>query len=137
MASKSSLAPAVVHYAADAFSVASLGIPMGRRLLAEHPNNRWILLAQGGLLLQEGDAGGEEAADAFLRILALPNQHPDFLHRLFRSWSWLGLAEAYRDGNPTRARRYLGELIACEECPNRAQATALLEELDVDSGDRR
>lgn len=122
---------AVIHYAADAFSVVSLGIPMGEGLLEKHANNRWILLAQGGLLLQEGDARREDAADVFRRILALPNQHPDFLNRLFRSWSRIGLAEAYRDSNPTLARRHLRELIACEECPNRAQAIEQLEELEL------
>ena len=109
---------------------------MGRRLLEGYPNNRWVLFTQGKLLLREGDAG-EEAADAFRQILALSNQQPDFLHRLFKSWSWLGLAEAYRDSNPTLARHHLGELIACEDCPNRDQATASLKDLDVGSDDLR
>jgi len=128
----------VVHHATQFSSAyaASLGIPMGRRLLEQYPNNRWVLFTQGKLLLREGDAG-EEAADAFRQILALSNQQPDFLHRLFKSWSWLGLAKAYRDSNPTLARHHLGELIACEDCPNRDQATALLEDLDVGSNDLR
>jgi len=126
----------VVHYATQASSeyAASLGIPMGRQLLEKYPNNRWILLTQGELLLREGDAG-EEAADAFRRILAQPNQQPDFLHRLFKSWSWLGLAAAYQDSNPALARQHLRELLACEDCPNRDRATALLENPDVGGSD--
>lgn len=120
---------AVVHYAAKALSMPSLGIPMGERLLETYPRNRWTLLFQGELLLREGAAQREEAADAFRRILALPNQHPDFLHRLFKSWSWLGLAEAYRDSDPALSRRHLRELIACEDCPNHARAAELLEQL--------
>jgi hypothetical protein len=123
----------VVHYAtlASPEYSATLGIPMGRQLLEKYPNNRWILLFQGELLLRE-EYAGEEAADAFRRILDQPNQQPDFLHRLFKSWSWLGLAEAYRDTNPALARQHLLELVACENCPNRDQATAMLEEMASD-----
>ncbi len=39
------------------------------------------------------------------------------------------MAEAYRDSNPTLAGRHLKELIACEDCPNRAQAIELLSDL--------
>ena len=124
----------VVHYATNASSAyaSSLGIPMGRRLLEKYPNNRWILLTQGELLLREEDGTGE-AADAFRRILALPNQQPDFLHRLFKSWSWLGLAEAFQDSNPALSQQYLRELLACRNCPNRDDATAMLEDLEIAS----
>ncbi len=81
----------------------------GARLLADHPANRWMLLAQGYLLQQRGRAA--EASACFQRILDLPNQEPDFLRRLFQSWSWMALAQMSVDADPERARSYLREIV--------------------------
>ncbi len=103
---------------------------MGERLLAGHPNNRWLLLVQADLLAESG--AGAEAASLYQRILDLPNQNQDFLHRLFASWSWYGLARIYRDDDPGEARRALRRIIDCGApvCPNQDQAETMLQELD-------
>ena len=92
---------------------------------------------RGLKLDQELEANSDYSYEGELvaQILDLPNQQPDFLHRLFKSWSWLGLAEAYRDSNPALAQKHLRELIACVDCPNHDQATAFLEDLDADGSD--
>lgn len=67
----------VVHFAILQLRDSTLrvcGLLIGRRLLAAHPGNRWMLLAQGYLLQQHGlDA---EADVVIRRILELPNQEP-------------------------------------------------------------
>jgi hypothetical protein len=123
----------VIHYAGGRLPpgpVKQLTIDMGERLLAGHPNNRWFLLVQGGLLAESGDGAG--AASLYRRILDLPNQNQDFLHRLFDSWSLLGLARIYRDDDPEEAGRALLEIIDCGApvCPGRDRAETMLQELD-------
>lgn len=81
----------------------------GERLLHDHPENRWILLAQGYLLQAQGQHG--EAADAFHRILDLPNQEPDFIRRLFGAWSWMALAQMAAPHHPDEARAYLQRIV--------------------------
>lgn len=81
----------------------------GEHLLREHPNNRWILLAQGYLLQQHGRVS--EGTDVFRRILNLSNQEPDFIHRLFRAWSWMALAQMTAPHNPAEARAYLQRIV--------------------------
>jgi CubicO group peptidase (beta-lactamase class C family) len=81
----------------------------GESLLREHPDNRWILLAQGHLLQQQDRFS--EATDVFHRILNLSNQEPDFLRRLFRAWSWMALAQMTAQHNPTEARAYLQSIV--------------------------
>jgi CubicO group peptidase (beta-lactamase class C family) len=81
----------------------------GEHLLREHPNNRWILLAQGYLLQQHGRVS--EGTEVFHRILNLPNQEPDFLRRLFRAWSWMALAQMTAQHNPAEARAYLQRIV--------------------------
>lgn len=81
----------------------------GSRLLAAHPTNRWMLLAQGYLLQQRGRKA--EAARCFEDILALPNQEPDFLRRLFQAWSWMALAQISVERNEAKARSYLLQVI--------------------------
>jgi len=112
--------------------VKQMTIDMGERLLAEHPNNRWLLFAQGGLLAESG--AGAEAAVLYQRILDLPNQNQDFLHRLFGAWSGFGLAGIYRDDDPEEARRALRRIVDCGSsvCPGREQAETMLLELGGD-----
>lgn len=122
----------VIHFAGMRLApgpVKKLTIDMGERLLAGHPNNRWLLYAQGGLLAESG--AGAEAASLYQRMLDLPNQNQDFLHRLFDSWGWFGLARIYRDDDPEEARRALRSIINCGAyvCPNRDQAESMLQEL--------
>lgn len=81
----------------------------GERLLRAHPENRWMMLAQGELLQQEGRI--PEASESFRRILDLPNQEPDFLRRLFRAWSWMALAQMTAPHDPAQARRYLQSIV--------------------------
>lgn len=103
---------AVMHFAALRLPEArakDAAIEDGMRLLAAHPANRWILLAQGYLLQQRERTA--EAAACFRRILALPNQEPDFLWRLFRAWSWMALARISTEGDPRQAREYLREIV--------------------------
>jgi predicted Zn-dependent protease len=81
----------------------------GGNLLDAHPNNRWILLAQGNLLQQHGRFS--EGTEVFHRILNLTNQEPDFLRRLFRAWSWMALAQMTAQQNPAEARAYLQRIV--------------------------
>lgn len=81
----------------------------GERLLRAHPENRWMLLAQGYLLQQEGSVA--DASDIFRRILDLPNQEPDFLRRLFTAWSWLALAQMTAPHDLAQARTYLQRIV--------------------------
>jgi CubicO group peptidase (beta-lactamase class C family) len=87
----------------------NLAIRMGEQLLSAHPNNRWILLFQGYLLQQRERF--EEASGCFQRILALPNQEPDFLDRLFKGWSWTALAQMNMERNPVQARFYAQKVV--------------------------
>ncbi len=124
---------AVIHFAGARLApgpVKRLTIDMGERLLVGHPNNRWLLLAQAYLLAESG--AGAEAAALYQRILDLPNQNQDFLHRLFDSWSWYGLAGIYHDDDPGEARRALRRIIDCGApvCPNQDQAETMLQELE-------
>jgi hypothetical protein len=68
----------------------------------------------------------------YKRILELPNQNQDFLHRLFGSWSWFGIAQIYRDKDPEEAKRALRRIIDCgaRVCPNREPAEEMLLELE-------
>ncbi len=102
----------VLHFASVHLrdsSVRSAALLDGERLLRAHPKNRWVLLAQGYLLQQEGRV--PEASDTFRRILDLPNQEPDFLRRLFTAWSWLALAQMTAPHDPAQARTYLQSIV--------------------------
>ena len=104
---------AVVHFAALQLPGArsqDIAIRDGQRLLATHPTNRWMLLAQGRLL--QARARSSEASECFQTILALPNQEADFLHRLFKAWSWLALAQMSAERDPDQARVYLREIVS-------------------------
>lgn len=103
---------AVLHFATAQLgddSARRRAIPEGERLLRAQPENRWILLAQGALLQQDGRTA--EASGTFRRILTLPNQEPDFLARLFRAWSWMALAQLTAPNDPDEARTYLQHII--------------------------
>jgi hypothetical protein len=103
---------AVVHFATVHLgddSARRRAIPEGERLLRAQPEDRWMLLAQGALLQQEGRTA--EASDTFRRILTLPNQEADFLGRLFRAWSWMALAQMTAPNDPNEARTYLQNII--------------------------
>ena len=82
----------------------------GARLLAAHPMNRWMLLAQGYLFQQRGRMA--EGSKCFEDILELPNQEPDFLRRLFHAWSWMALAQMSAQRDAAKARAYLREIVA-------------------------
>ena len=59
----------------------------------------------GGLRTALGNR--DLAVSRFEALLALPNQEPDGLARLFRAWSYTGLAAAVRDTDVQRALRYI------------------------------
>jgi hypothetical protein len=104
---------AVAHFAAFQLPDASsqeIAIRDGERLLAAHPTNRWMLLAQGYLL--KARARSSEASECFQAILALPNQEADVVHRLFKVWSWMALAQMSAEHDPAQAAAYLREIIA-------------------------
>lgn len=109
---RDSIPDAVVHFAAAQLgddSTRRRAIPEGERLLRAQPENRWLLLAQGALLQQDGRTA--EASDTFRRILTLPNQEADFLNRLFRAWSWMALAQMAATSDPDEARTYLRNIV--------------------------
>ena len=72
--------------------------------------DRLSALAQGYLLQQRGRTA--ESAKCFEPILALPNQEPDFLRRLFRAWSWMALAQMSAASDPSKAQSCLRQIIA-------------------------
>jgi hypothetical protein len=47
----------------------------------------------------------------FYRILALPNQQADFLHRLFGAWSWMALAQITAERDTAEAAGYRRKII--------------------------
>jgi CubicO group peptidase (beta-lactamase class C family) len=79
-------------------------------VIGAHPRNRWALLMSGGLNTQLGKS--ELAINRYDSLLALPNQEPDGLWKLFRAWAYTGLAAVVKDSNPARARRYVDEGLA-------------------------
>ncbi|MBA3918810.1 MAG: hypothetical protein C0516_09525 [Gemmatimonas sp.] len=102
----------VLHFASvrlDDPSVREAALQDGVRLLEAHPQNRWLLLAQGYLLEQAGRYA--ESSQAFQRILDLPNQEPDFIRRLFTFWSWMALAQMTAPNDPAQARVYLQNIV--------------------------
>jgi CubicO group peptidase (beta-lactamase class C family) len=102
----------VLHFASVRLgdsTVRDAALQDGERLLEAHPQNRWMLLAQGYLLQQEGR--NAEASKTFQRILDLPNQHPDFIRRLFTAWSWMALAQMTAPNDRAQARIYLRNIV--------------------------
>lgn len=102
----------VVHFAALRLpdeQNKDAAIRLGEQLLTGHPDNRWMLLAQGYLLQQR--AQYEKSSACFHRILGLPNQEPDFIGLLFKAWSWMALAQMSERHDPTLSRRYLEQVI--------------------------
>ncbi len=86
-----------------------LGLAMADTLVGQHPRNRWVLLSSGYLYDQMGHTDRMRAA--FEGILTLPNQEPDFLHRLFGAWARTALAQSWKEDNPDEARRLLREVL--------------------------
>ncbi|MEO1028431.1 MAG: serine hydrolase domain-containing protein [Pseudomonadota bacterium] len=83
------------------------------RVLAAHPNNKWVLLAASGYF--ERTSRDDEAFLLYQRIIDLPNQEEDFLRRLFLAW-------AYRD----QARIMMGsDLEAAAELLDKGLATGV------------
>jgi hypothetical protein len=79
-------------------------------VVAAHPRNRWALLLSGGIQGSLGNSG--LAVTRYEALLALPNQEPDGLARLFRAWAYTGLANAVRAADPARALRYIDDGLA-------------------------
>ena len=79
------------------------------KVVSAHPRNRWALLMSGGIQTALGNR--DLAVSRYESLLALPNQEPDGLARLFRAWSYTGLAAATRD-DAQRALRYIEEGLA-------------------------
>lgn len=103
----------VLHFASVRLgdsTVRDAALQDGERLLEAHPQNRWMLLAQGYLLQQEGR--NAEASKTFQRILDLPNQHADHIRRLFTAWSWMALAQMTAPNDQAQARIYLQNIVA-------------------------
>ena len=74
-------------------------------VVGAHPRNRWALLMSGGINTQLGKP--EVAVSRYDALLALPNQEPDGLWRLFRAWTYTGLAAVVKDKDPVRALKYI------------------------------
>jgi CubicO group peptidase (beta-lactamase class C family) len=74
-------------------------------VLAAHPRNRWALLMSGGINSQLGKS--TRALTRYETLLALPNQEPDGLWRLFQAWAYTGSAAAVKSSDPARARGYV------------------------------
>jgi hypothetical protein len=70
-----------------------------------HARNRWALLMSGGINTQLGQR--EVALRRYETLLALPNQEPDGLWRLFQAWAYTGSAAAVKDVDPKRAHEYI------------------------------
>jgi CubicO group peptidase (beta-lactamase class C family) len=79
-------------------------------VIGAHPANRWALLMSGGINTQLGRH--ETAINRYDTLLALPNQEPDGLWKLFRAWSYTGLAAVVKESDPSRARGYIEEGLA-------------------------
>lgn len=128
----------MLHFAAAQLgndSTRRRAIPEGERLLRAQPENRWLLLAQGALLQQDGRTA--EASDVFRRVLTLPNQEADFLNRLFRAWSWMALAQMAAPNDPAEARAYLQNIIRSGVTGGTLNdAKRMLDSLDRASGRR-
>jgi CubicO group peptidase (beta-lactamase class C family) len=75
------------------------------RITQAHPNNRWALLMSGSIQSTLGNL--ETTMQRYESLLKLPNQQQDGLARLFRAWSYLGLANALQKSHPERAREYV------------------------------
>jgi hypothetical protein len=86
------------------------GLDQGERLLKVHPQNRWMLFAQASLLAADPPRAGD-AVRHYQAVLDLPQQAPDFLHRLFRAWCLTGIAQVIRDTQPAEAARRLQDAI--------------------------
>lgn len=102
----------VLHFATLRIQDASAreqAILEGETLLRKQPHNRWILLAQGYLLQQQGRF--REASGVFHRILTLPNQQSDSIRRLFMAWSWLALAQMTEPDKVADVRSYLQSIV--------------------------
>lgn len=102
----------VVHFAALRLpneQTRESAIRIGEKLLARHPDNRWMLLAQAYLLQQQAEF--ERSSACFHRILKLPNQEPDFIGRLFKVWSWMALAQMSEERDPAQAQGYLQQVM--------------------------
>ncbi len=79
-------------------------------LLAAHPANRWALLMSGGMNAKLGRPA--LATQRYEALLALRNQEPDFLSKLFQAWACAGLARALKDEDRVRARGYVDRGLA-------------------------
>jgi CubicO group peptidase (beta-lactamase class C family) len=85
-------------------------LSLDSKVVGAHPRNRWALLMSGGLQAALGNR--ELAINRYEALLALPNQEPDGLARLFRAWAFTGMAAAVKDVDAARARRYVEEGLA-------------------------
>jgi len=79
-------------------------------VVGAHPRNRWALLMSGGINSQLGRS--EVSLNRYDALLALPDQEPDGMWRLFRAWAYTGSAAAVKDSDPARARKYIEEGLA-------------------------
>jgi CubicO group peptidase (beta-lactamase class C family) len=121
----------VLHFAAlhlPAGEVKDALARMGDRLIDEHRDNRWILLTQGNLFQQAGRL--DESIAFFETILALPNQHEDYLRTMFQAWAHQAIADALKNREPQKARQHLQAILSSEiGGEQRARAERTLEEL--------
>lgn len=97
-------------------------VEVGENLLKRFPNNKWLLLFQGYLHVQLDD--NERAVSIFETIISLPEQHQDFLRRLFIGWSHLEIAKILQQSNPTKAKKHLQQIVALK-IGGETQANAL------------
>ncbi|MDQ8027798.1 MAG: serine hydrolase domain-containing protein [Brevundimonas sp.] len=93
-----------LHYVASHLNgpqTADFFAGVDQAMRAAHPTDRWVLLFSAEL----NAAGGRtaEAVDTYEALLALPNQEADGLWRLFRAWSYRGLATLIAPTDPARA----------------------------------
>jgi len=125
----------VIHFASMRFPsgrAKQKGLEMGESLLAEHPDNRWILMAQAELLQDAGDTA--RAGELLERALNLPNQNDDFVHRLMQGSFHLSLARILWDTDREAARPHLIKTLDSPlDGDARREAEAMLAELPPSS----
>lgn len=116
----------VLHFAVSNLLSGDEVMAYDQKIIQSHPQNRWALLMSAGLYERQNQT--DMSQQRYEAILALPNQQQDFLWRLFRAWSYGGLARLYQN---TDRQRALGFVKAGLETGVRGGTKEELEQLRV------
>lgn len=102
-----------LHYVASHLNgpeTADFFAGVDQAMRAAHPTDRWVLLFSAELNAASGRT--PDAIQTYEALLALPNQEADGLWRLFRAWSYRGLADLVAPTDPVRALTYVDQGLA-------------------------